>query len=128
MKTKDNRLEEFRQLRKHIRGSQHHLIVGIDIGKETHNAFFGTAQGKTLFKRLIFENSKAGYEKLLLQTEAIKVQHQLGEVVFGMEPTANYHKPLGEYLITHGHHVVLAAGKQSKRIGSCWMVGGILDK
>jgi transposase len=115
MKTKDNRLEEFRQLRKHIRGSQHHLIVGIDIGKETHNAFFGTAEGRTLLKRLIFENSKEGYERLLVQTEAIQVQHDLRQVVFGMEPTANYHKPLGEYLITHGYQVVLVAGNAVKK-------------
>jgi transposase len=115
MKSEDTRLEEFRQLRTHIRGSQKHLIVGIDIAKEKHNSFFGTANGKTLFKRLIFENSKEGYEKLLLQTEAIKVQNQLREVVFGMEPTANYHKPLGEYLITHGHHVVLVAGNAVKK-------------
>jgi transposase len=115
MKTEDTRLEEFRQLRTQIRGSQKHLIVGIDIAKEKHNAFFGTANGKTLFKRLIFENNKEGYEKLLLQTEALKVQNQLREVVFGMEPTANYHKPLGEYLITHGHHVVLVAGNAVKK-------------
>ena len=115
MKTEDSRLEEFRQLRTHIRGSQKHLIVGIDIAKEKHHAFFGTATGKTLLRRLVFENNREGYEKLLLQTEAIKVQHQLRDVVFGMEPTANYHKPLGEYLITHGHHVVLVAGNAVSR-------------
>ena len=111
----DSRLESFRQLRKEIRGSKEYLIVGIDIAKEKHNAFFGTAQGKTLLKRLVFENSKEGYEKLLLQTEAIQVQHHLKQVVFGMEPTANYHKPLGEYLITHGHEVVLVAGNAVKQ-------------
>jgi transposase len=31
-----------------------------------------------------------------------------------MEPTANYHKPLGEYLITHGHQVVLVSGNAVK--------------
>ncbi len=45
------RLEEFRQLRKEIRGSERHLIVGIDIAKDKHNAFFGTATGMTLLKR-----------------------------------------------------------------------------
>jgi hypothetical protein len=30
------------------------------------------------------------------------VRHGLKKVVYGMEPTANYHKPLGEYLITKG--------------------------
>jgi transposase len=110
MKTEDSRLEEFRQLRNEIRGSEKHLLVGIDIGKEKQNAFLGTATGKTLYKRLIFENNKEGFEKLLTHTEAAKVQNNLIQVVFGMEPTANYHKPLGEYLITRGHEVVLVSG------------------
>ena len=29
-----------------------HLVVGIDIAKERHNAFFGTASGKTLLRKL----------------------------------------------------------------------------
>jgi hypothetical protein len=39
----DTRLKEFRQLKKEIRGSKDHLIVGIDAAKEKHDAFFGTA-------------------------------------------------------------------------------------
>ncbi len=103
----DSRLTEFRQLKKEIRGSEKHLIIGIDVAKEKHHAFFGTATGKTLYKRLIFDNNIAGFEKLLLQAEAIKTQHGLNYLVFGVEPTANYHKPLGEFLIRHGHTVVL---------------------
>jgi hypothetical protein len=41
----DTRLKEFRQFRKEIRGSKDHLIVGIDVAKEKHHAFFGTATG-----------------------------------------------------------------------------------
>lgn len=48
------RLEEFRQLKKEIRGCGEYLIVGIDVAKEAHHAFFGTATGKTLVKRLVF--------------------------------------------------------------------------
>ena len=69
------RLEEFRQLKKEIRGSEKHLIIGIDIAKDKHNAFFGTATGKILFKRLVFENTIEGFERLLIQADAIKVQH-----------------------------------------------------
>ena len=50
------RLEEFRQLKKEIRGSEEHLIVGIDVAKEKHHAYFGTATGKSLLRKLIFEN------------------------------------------------------------------------
>jgi transposase len=109
------RLKEFRQLKKEIRGSKEHLIVGIDVAKDKHNAFFGTATGKTLFKRLVFENTIEGFERLLMQADAIKIQHSLKKIVFGLEPTANYHKPLGEFLIKCGHNVVLVSGVAVKR-------------
>jgi len=105
-----NRLEEFRQLRKEIRHSEEYLIVGMDIAKDRHYAFFGTATGKTLFKRIVFSNDHEGFRKLLDQAEALRVQHGLKRVVYGMEPTANYHKPLGEYLIKLGKTVVLVSG------------------
>ncbi len=105
-----SRLEEFRQFRKEIRGSAEYLIVGMDVAKDQHVAFFGTAMGKTLFRRLFFDNNLEGFEKLLVQVEALKVQHVLAKVVFGLEPTANYHKPLGEHLIRCGHKVVLVSG------------------
>ncbi len=105
-----SRLKEFRQFRKEIRGSAEYLIVGIDVAKDKHHAFFGTAAGKTLFKRLVFENDLEGFRKLLVQAEAMKVQEGLRKVVFGLEPTGNYHKPLGEHLMRCGHRVVLVSG------------------
>jgi transposase len=104
------RLEEFRQFRKEVRGSREYLLVGIDVAKDKHYAFFGMATGKTLFRRLVFENNLEGFRKLLGQAEAMKVQEGLKKVVFGMEPTGNYHKPLGEHLIRCGHGVVLVSG------------------
>ena len=112
--SEDNRLREFRQLKKVIRGSKEHLVVGIDIAKEKHHAFFGTPSGKTLFKRLVFENTTEGFEKLLIRVKALKVQHALSELVFGLEPTANYHKPLAEHLIKCGYLVVMVAGESIK--------------
>ena len=108
------RLEEFRQLRKEIRGSEKHLIVGIDVAKDKHNAFFGTATGVTLLKRLVFENNADGFEKLLTFMEANKVKYGFDKVVFGFEPTANYHKPLGGYLVERYFCVVLVSGKAVK--------------
>jgi transposase len=109
------RLKQFRQLKKEIRGSKDHLIVGIDVAKDNHKAFFGTARGKTLLKRLVFENTREGFDKLLIQTEAAKVQHSLKKTIFGLEPTATYHKPLGEFLIKGSYEVVLVSGVAVKR-------------
>jgi transposase len=110
-----NRLEQFRQLRQEIRHSERYLIVGIDVAKDRHHAFFGTATGKTLLKRLVFSNDYEGFRKLLDQAEALRVRQGLQKVVYGMEPTANYHKPLGEYLIHLGRCVVLVSGVLVKR-------------
>jgi transposase len=104
------RLEQFRQMKREIRGSEGHLVVGIDVGKEKHHAFFGTAVGKTLLRRMVFENSREGFEKLLVQVEAMKVRGGLGKEVFGLEPTANYHKPLADYLVRRICQVVLVSG------------------
>jgi transposase len=114
-KNDDSRLEKFRQLKRDIRGSTQHLVVGMDIAKERHHAFFGTPAGKVLLHRLVFDNTREGFEKLCFQADILKSQHGLAHVVFGMEPSSDYHKPLGEYLIGHGHSVVLVAGTAVKK-------------
>jgi transposase len=108
------RLEEFRQLKKEIRNSERHLIVGIDVAKDKHHAFFGTATGTTLLRRLVFANTIEGFEKLLVHVEAVKAKHALEKEVFGLEPTANYHKPLGAYLVQRDRSVVFVSGKSVK--------------
>jgi hypothetical protein len=52
-----SRIEQFRQLKKEIRGTDNHLIVGIDIAKSKHHAFFGTPNSRTVLKGLVVENS-----------------------------------------------------------------------
>ena len=108
------RLKRFRQLKKEIRGSEKHLIVGIDIAKERHYAFFGTANGKTLLKRLVFTNNLDGFDNLMTHVDAVKTQNDLEKVVFGFEPTGNYHKSLAEHLIKCAKDVVFVAGSAVK--------------
>jgi len=108
------RREQFCQIQDEIRGSDAYLIVGIDVAKDKHHAFMGSSTGKSLLRKLIFENNLDGFGKLLERSEAIKKQNALSEVVFGLEPTGNYHKPLGAYLIRCGCHLVLVTGKAVK--------------
>jgi transposase len=114
-KNDDSRLQMFRQMKQEIRGSQEYLLVGVDIAKDRHDAFFGSAGGKTFLKKLVFDTTREGFEKLRLHADSIRVQHGLKKIAFGMEPTADYHKPLGEYLIQQGHRVVLVAGSAVKK-------------
>lgn len=101
-----DRLTLFRSLKTSVRGSEKYLLVGIDIAKNTHHAFFGTPNGRTLRKNLVFDNSVKGFESLQSLVRDLKNQYGLVEVVYGVEPTASYHKPLAEYLIKKQEHVV----------------------
>jgi transposase len=111
---KITRRQQFCQIQSEITGSDQYLVVGIDVAKDKHHAFMGTATGKTLLKKLVFENDIDGFRKLLQRCEAARVQNDLAKIVFGLEPTGNYHKPLANHLIESGWHVVLATGKAVK--------------
>ncbi len=101
-----DRLRIFRSMRSSVRGSDKHLLVGIDVAKSKHHAFFGTANGRTLRKVLVFDNSIKGFESLRSLAKDLQNQHGLVETVYGVEPTACYHKPLAEYLIRQDEQVV----------------------
>jgi transposase len=63
------RIEQFRQFKKQIRGSREYEVVGIDVAKEKHHAFFGTATGKTLLRNPVIGNDLQGFCKI----DAIRV-------------------------------------------------------
>jgi len=109
------RIDQLRQTKSSIRGSNEHLIVGIDIAKNKHYAFFGNANGKSFLKKFVFNNDIEGLSNLLNKTEAIQRKHKLTEIVFGVESTANYHKPVAESLIQKGYTVVLVSSVAVKR-------------
>ena len=104
-----NRYAEFCQFRREIRGSVEYVIVGIDVAKERHHAFFGTATGQALLKRLLFDNSAGGFGLLLERVGQLKTRHGLSKAVFALEPTGNYHKPLANWLLEQGQLLVLVS-------------------
>ena len=119
-----NRIKLFRQFKKEIRGSKEYLIVGIDIGKITHHGFLGTATGKA-FRRIVIENSASGFEHLLTMVQFFSDREGLKRVVFGVEPTSVYHKPLSESLIEQGFFGCLRhqRGDQEKPGFAGWPLG-----
>ncbi len=109
------RRKQYCQIVKEITGSDQYLVVGIDVGKDKHHAFMGSATGKSLFRKLIFENNLDGFSRLLKTADEIKSQNGLCKIVYGLEPTGNYHKPLARHLIGCDCNVVLVSGVAVKR-------------
>ncbi len=114
MEVKVDRLQQFRELRSTIRGSGSILVVGVDVAKDRHYAFFGTANGKTLWRKLIFDNCTQSFNKLCSMADDLMIQNGLMRCVYGLEPTASYHKPLAEYLIRSGAEVVYVSNVAAK--------------
>jgi len=110
-----NRVERFRQFKNEIRGSDRFLIVGLDIGKSTHHAFLGTATGKTVKRGVRVENSARGFEHLLSMVQFYLDRDGFKDLVFGLEPTGVYHKPLAEFLIAHENLVVYVTNEAIKK-------------
>ena len=106
-----NRYEAFCQFKTEVRSSRDYLLVGIDVAKDRHHAFFGTATGKTLLKRLIFDNNRKGFEQLLGRCQQLMVAHLCNKLAFGLEPTGNYHKPLANWLLENDQLLVLVSNK-----------------
>ena len=121
-----NRIKEFRQFKNEIRGSDRFLIVGFDIGKSKHYAFLGTANGKTVKRGMRVENSASGFEHLLTMVQFYMDRDCFKDIVFGLEPTGVYHKPLAEFLITHEHLVVYVTNEAIKKNRS--LLDGRWDK
>jgi len=114
----------FQQMKTSVRGSEKVLLAGIDVAKNKHYAFFGTPNGRTLHKNLVFDNSVRGFESLRSLGKDLQCQYGLCQIVYGLEPTASYHKPLAEYLIRQGEQVVyvsnVAVAKNRALLGGRW--------
>ena len=100
--------------------SDNMLIVGCDIGSETHYVRAIDTRGRELSKEpFSFSNSKEGFEsarRWMLELAAINNKDQ---IVMGLEPTGHYWFCIACWMISHGISVVQVnpyAVKQTKEI------------
>lgn len=81
------------------------LVVGIDIGKETHYARAFDYRGIELAKMLRFSNNAQGYKALDDWMTNIMQQKEKSEAIVGFEPTGHYWFTLGDHLQSKGHQL-----------------------
>ena len=96
------------------------LIIGIDVGSETHFARAFSWRGYEYSRKpLEFSNTEEGFATLLSWIDELKEKYGMEKVIPGMEPTGHYWFNLGRFLQDHGmrpvhvnpHHV-----KKSKEL------------
>lgn len=81
------------------------LVVGIDIGKETHYARAFDTRGVEQAKLLRFSNTAQGYEAFEGWMQNIMQQKEKTEAIVGFEPTGHYWFTLGDYLRDKGYRL-----------------------
>ncbi|KJS73333.1 MAG: transposase [Desulfotomaculum sp. BICA1-6] len=91
------------------------LVVGIDIGKETHYARAFDYRGIELAKLLKFSNTAEGFELLGRWMQSTCRQHAKTEVIAGFEPTGHYWFTLGDHLNRQGHKLAIVNPFHVKR-------------
>ena len=96
------------------------LIVGCDIGSETHYVRAIDVRGRELSKdAFAFSNTEAGFESALRWALELAATSNKTQIVLGLEPTGHYWFCLATWMISHGVSVVQVnpyAVKQTKEI------------
>jgi transposase len=92
-----------------------HLVVGIDIAKETHVAGAVNFRGIGLGPTLSFNNDRYGFEKLIRWVQDLQKIHSLSQVIFGVESTGHYSLNLAYWLHERGDRIVLVNALTIKR-------------
>ena len=95
------------------------LVLGIDIGSNTHYARAFDWRGLELSKVFKFKNSFEGFQSFVLWVNDLCCKYNKSKVIAGLEPTGHYWFSLGELLkennitiaIVNPYHV-----KQSKEL------------
>lgn len=96
------------------------LIVGCDIGSETHYVRAIDTRGRELSKKAMsFDNNEEGFQKAKAWAVDLASKHDKKQIVLGLEPTGHYWMALATWMIVNGISVVQVnpyAVKQTKEL------------
>jgi transposase len=107
MQDKQNQLIE--------RISDTHLIVGVDIAQQFHDARAVNYRGIVVGDPLTFENNEEGFVKLVNWMHDLKKLKNLNTEIVGMKPTGHYWINLSKWLNNQGIEVVTVNSHLVKR-------------
>jgi transposase len=91
------------------------LVVGVDIGSDTHYARAILARGYEVSKKPFdFRNTREGFEKFVSWAYNLAAANQLTRIFVAVEPTGHYWFNLSEYLKAYDVKLVMVAPQHVK--------------
>ena len=93
------------------------LVIGVDIGSQTHYARAFDDRGKELTKRVFtFSNSIEGFNTFNQWAETLQTENNKTKVIIGCEPTGHYWFALAKYVTEHKKTLVMVNPFSVKKI------------
>lgn len=93
------------------------LVVGIDIGSQTHYARAFDNRGRELTKRVFtFQNDIEGFNSFNAWAEKLKTENNKTAVLIGCEPTGHYWFAFAKYVSEHKKTLVMVNPFSVKKI------------
>lgn len=93
------------------------MVVGIDIGSQTHFARAFDNRGRELTKRVFsFQNDIEGFNSFNLWVETLKRENNKTKVLIGCEPTGHYWFAFAKYVQDHQKTLVMVNPFSVKKI------------
>lgn len=84
------------------------LVIGIDIGSQTHYARAFDNRGKELTKRVFsFKNDIDGFNSFDQWAEKIRTENGKEKIMIGCEPTGHYWFAFAKYVTEHKKTLVM---------------------
>lgn len=100
--------------------SEDMLIVGCDIGSETHYVRAVDTRGRELSKKpFAFDNNEEGFHRVKAWAVDLAARNDKKQIVLGLEPTGHYWFVLAAWMVSNGISVVQVnpyAVKQTKEL------------
>ena len=91
------------------------LIVGVDIGSESHWARAILARGYEVSKKPFhFDNTEEGFERFVTWANGLEAENKLKKIVIACEPTGHYWFNLYDFLKKYDVKLVLVAPQHVK--------------
>jgi transposase len=109
-----SKIELFRQVKLSIKKNKRYLLVGIDVSKNSSIACFYNIAKEIILKKYSVEHTFEEFKRFTYKIEQMMEINNLQSAIIGVEPTANYHKPLCEYLKKKGYLVVYVSSVAAK--------------
>lgn len=83
------------------------LVIGVDVGSETHNARVFDWRGIEFTRKAFeFSNDEKGFASFKAWVESLAKEHDKDVYIVGMEPTGHYWFNLGAFVQTNGMTLV----------------------